>query len=150
MKTMNNPSPDTITAQAGWKHRSAGRVFRSLHCNSRDCSQPAKKLRAFPFSQLPISINSDLFRVSGFGFRISGPAGLRPLCLFATILLLSFSLQPSAFSQDSICARVRIEILQELTLEREAFEARMTINNGTAAPLDNVSVDVSFADKNGN
>jgi len=58
-----------------------------LHCNSRDCSQPAKKFHAFPFFQLPISINSDLFRISDFGFP---------------------------------------------------------------APLDNVSVDVSFADKNGN
>ena len=39
-----------------------------LHCNSRNCSQPAKKFRGFPFFQLPISINSDLFRISGFGF----------------------------------------------------------------------------------
>ena len=42
-----------------------------LHCNSRNCSQPAKKFRGFPFFQLPISINSDLFRISDFGFRIS-------------------------------------------------------------------------------
>ena len=48
-----------------------------LHCNSRNCSQPAKKFRGFPFFQLPISINSDLFRISDFGFRISGSAGLR-------------------------------------------------------------------------
>ena len=53
-----------------------------LHCNSRNCSQPAKKFRGFPFFQFPISINSDLFRISDFGFRISGfgfpaPAGLR-------------------------------------------------------------------------
>jgi len=62
--------------------------------------------------------------------------------------LLAFSLQPSALAQDSICARVKIEILQELTLEREAFEARMTINNGvTGMPIDNISVDVNVADK---
>jgi hypothetical protein len=62
--------------------------------------------------------------------------------------LLAFCLQPSALAQDSICARVKIEILQELTLEREAFEARMTINNGvTGMPIDNIGVDVNFADK---
>ena len=59
-------------------------------------------------------------------------------------------LPPSSFSQESICASVRIEILQQLTLERQAFEARMTINNGLAVALDNITVDVSFADKNNN
>src|ERR1035441_7726127 len=49
-----------------------------LHCNSRDCSQPAKKLFGSPFFHSPIPVNWDLFRVSGFGFRISGSAGLRP------------------------------------------------------------------------
>jgi len=58
---------------------------------------------------------------------------------------LSFS---SAFAQASICASVRIEILQQLTLERQAFEARMTINNGLAVPLEGLGVDLSFADKN--
>jgi hypothetical protein len=62
----------------------------------------------------------------------------------------AFSLQSSAFAQQSICAEVKIEILQELTLEREAFEARMSINNGVpGVPLDNLSVDVTFADKSG-
>ncbi|MEI6916164.1 MAG: hypothetical protein WCL39_13595, partial [Armatimonadota bacterium] len=45
---------------------------------------------------------------------------------------------------------MKIEILQELTLEREAFEGRMTINNGlTGVSLDQISVDVTFADKTG-
>lgn len=48
------------------------------------------------------------------------------------MMCLAFSLQPVAFAQQSICARVKIEILQELTPEREAFEARMTIHNGVA------------------
>jgi hypothetical protein len=63
---------------------------------------------------------------------------------------LYFGLQPSAFAQESICAQVKIEILQELTLEREAFEGRMTINNGlTGVSLDQISVDVIFADRFG-
>src|SRR5207253_1598993 len=46
---------------------------------------------------------------------------------------------------------VKIEILQELTLEREAFEARMTINNGvTGVALDSINVSVNFADRLGN
>src|SRR5690242_3366583 len=54
-------------------------------------------------------------------------------------------------SQQSICASVKIEILQELTLERQAFEGRMTINNGlTGVALGNISADLTFADRNGN
>ena len=48
-----------------------------LYCNSRDCSPPAKKRRGFPFAHCPIPVNLDLFRISSFGFRISGSAGLR-------------------------------------------------------------------------
>ena len=75
---------------------------------------------------------------------------------------LLFSLQPLAFSlllclpslafsQKSICASVRIEILQQLTLERQAFEARMTINNGLAGvSLVNISINLTFTDSAGN
>jgi len=64
-------------------------------------------------------------------------------------LLLSLFICPFfSGAQESICARVRIEILQELTLERQAFEARMTINNGLPdAPLTDLKVEVIFADK---
>lgn len=79
------------------------------------------------------------------------PRALRPWCLFAAMLVFALGSRSVALAQQSICAQVKIEILQELTLEREAFEARMTINNGVAGvPLDNLSVDVSFADKDGN
>jgi hypothetical protein len=68
---------------------------------------------------------------------------LQPLALS-----LFFCLQPSAFPQASICAQVKIEILQELTLEREAFEARMTINNGVpGVALTDLGVDIWFKDK---
>ncbi|RPI79563.1 MAG: calcium-binding protein, partial [Desulfobacteraceae bacterium] len=52
------------------------------------------------------------------------------------------------WAADAICARVKIEIRQELTLERQAFDAHMRINNGlTHADLANVKVDVRFLDK---
>jgi len=75
------------------------------------------------------------------------------LCLFA---LLSFSVgilsPPSAFAvYDSICARVKLEIKQELTLERQAFDAHMRITNGFShIGLEDVNVDVTFSDEGGN
>ena len=51
---------------------------QNLSCNSRGCSKLAKEPCVFPFSYWPIPINSDLFRISSFGFRISRTAGLRP------------------------------------------------------------------------
>ena len=54
-------------------------------------------------------------------------------------------------ADDSVCARVKIEILQELTLERQAFDAHMRINNGLSGiSLEYVNIDVSLVDKNGN
>ncbi len=57
----------------------------------------------------------------------------------------------NARGQQSVCARVKIEIQQEITLERDAFEARMVINNGlVGVNLENISVVVQFADNDGN
>ncbi|MBF0227161.1 MAG: Ig-like domain-containing protein [Desulfobacterales bacterium] len=64
----------------------------------------------------------------------------------ALLLLSSFSFA----SDDSLCAVVKIEIKQELTLERQAFNAHMRINNGlTHLSIENVKIDVHFADKDG-
>jgi hypothetical protein len=50
-----------------------------------------------------------------------------------------------------VCARVKIEIEQELTLERQAFDAHMRINNGLSnIGLEDVDIDVSFSDASGN
>lgn len=64
----------------------------------------------------------------------------------------SFSLMQGAVrAQDSLCAEVSIEIRQELTLERQAFDAHMRINNGLPhIPLEDVEVVVNFADADGN
>lgn len=46
---------------------------------------------------------------------------------------------------------MKIQILQQLTLERQAFEATTTINNGVVGvPLTGIGVNVTFTDANGN
>lgn len=51
---------------------------------------------------------------------------------------------------ETVCAQVKIEIRQELTLERQAFDAMMRINNGLdTLPINNVNVSVNFADEAG-
>jgi len=51
---------------------------------------------------------------------------------------------------ESVCATVKIEIAQELTLEREGFDAHMRINNGIEnIALNDVSVTVKFTDADG-
>jgi len=57
---------------------------------------------------------------------------LHVLALFsAFVFLLPAVTAPLAFAaDDSVCARVKIEIKQEMTLERQAFDAHMRITNG--------------------
>src|SRR5258706_705975 len=56
-----------------------------------------------------------------------------------------------AQAQETVCARVKIEIKQELTLERQAFDATMKINNTTdTGVIENVSVVVKVTDEQGN
>nr|WP_320192691.1 dockerin type I domain-containing protein [uncultured Desulfobacter sp.] len=70
--------------------------------------------------------------------------------IFICLFLILFVAFPALAANDSICARVRIQIDQELTLERQAFDAHMRINNGLSTiALENVGVDVLFYDENG-
>ncbi|WP_185234227.1 hypothetical protein [Teredinibacter franksiae] len=63
-------------------------------------------------------------------------AGLLLACM-ATLLSIVCAVNVQA--QESVCAIVKIEIQQELTLERQAFDAQMKINNALDdMPLDNV------------
>lgn len=58
--------------------------------------------------------------------------------------------QPALGAAGGVCATVKIEIHQELTLERQGFDAHMRIVNGLSQiALENVAVDVSFADEQG-
>ncbi|OPY73989.1 MAG: hypothetical protein A4E62_00136 [Syntrophorhabdus sp. PtaU1.Bin002] len=71
------------------------------------------------------------------------------MCIVLFFLAMLPLLSHSADS--SVCARVKIDIKQKLTLERQAFDAYMAINNGlTTITLENIKVDVTFADKDGN
>lgn len=76
---------------------------------------------------------------------------LKPLRLASTALLLLGALAASsAHAQDTVCAKVKIEIKQELTLERQAFDAEMKIHNTTdSGVIENVGVVVKVTDENG-
>jgi hypothetical protein len=63
------------------------------------------------------------------------------------LLFFPFS---SLSASESLCAKVKIEIKQELTLERQAFDAHMKINNGLShVTLEDVGIDVKFTNKDG-
>lgn len=68
-----------------------------------------------------------------------------------TVLLLLLALLSAVSAANSICALVKIEIEQTLTLERQAFDARMVITNHLdTLALTDVKVDVLFTDEQGN
>lgn len=74
------------------------------------------------------------------------------LLVLCFILLAGLQMMHPAisFGADAVCARVKIEIKQELTLERQAFDAHMRINNGLAnISLEAVNIEVSFTDEDG-
>ena len=77
---------------------------------------------------------------------------LRLVLYLHALFLICILLFPCAsLADDSVCARVKIEIKQELTLERQAFDAHMSINNGFShITLGDVDVDVRFSDEDGN
>ncbi|MCP4485973.1 MAG: hypothetical protein GY820_01390, partial [Gammaproteobacteria bacterium] len=56
----------------------------------------------------------------------------------------------SAAHAEAYCATVKIEIAQELSLERQAFDAVMKINNGLdTLSIEDVNIDVYFTNENG-
>lgn len=66
-------------------------------------------------------------------------------------LLILLILMPLALMAETICAVVKIEIRQELSFERQAFDAKMLVTNGLdLVDLDNIDIDVIFEDKDGN
>ncbi len=74
----------------------------------------------------------------------------RQLSSYLPLILLSFVV-PADAGTNSLCAEVKIAIKQELTLERQAFDAHMRINNGlTDTSLETVKVEVIFEDEAGN
>ncbi len=56
-----------------------------------------------------------------------------------------------AWGQEELCAEVKIEIMQELAMERQGFEALMRITNSLDSfSLEGVAITVHFADADGN
>ncbi|NKI17968.1 hypothetical protein HCU74_11175 [Spongiibacter sp. KMU-166] len=71
-------------------------------------------------------------------------------CLWGLTLLCQFAMPVAAAENEAVCATVKIDIQQELTFERQGFEAHMRINNALdTLALENVTVDVYFSDANG-
>jgi PKD repeat protein len=71
------------------------------------------------------------------------------LCVsvFSTVILSFPRYLPA---EESVCAVVKIEIKQEMTFERQAFDAHMAISNGlTTISLEKINVDVLFSDEQG-
>ena len=67
------------------------------------------------------------------------------------LLLLPALISAPVSAQDTVCAEVKIEIVQELTMERQAFEAKLNIENTLAdKTLRNIHVSVEFTDADGN
>ena len=64
--------------------------------------------------------------------------GVAALCAIATTGLTLTSATEAAAQ---VCAQVKIEIVQELTLERQAFDAHMRITNG----LTHLAIESSLA-----
>lgn len=68
--------------------------------------------------------------------------------IFGFLLLFQAAYAPRS---EAACAKVSIEILQQLTIERVAFDAKLVITNGIPdQPLQNIRVDVIIRDFNGN
>ncbi|HID81985.1 MAG TPA: hypothetical protein EYH06_01405 [Chromatiales bacterium] len=66
------------------------------------------------------------------------------------LLLLSWLLT-GAVHAEPVCTEVKIEIKQELTLERQAFDANMKITNDLdSIPLQDVTINVNFKDEDDN
>jgi hypothetical protein len=73
-----------------------------------------------------------------------------PLVLVLSVFLLLVISREQTHAVDSVCARVKIEIKQEVTFERQAFDAHMHIENGlTTMALEQVGVEVLFTDEDG-
>ncbi len=66
------------------------------------------------------------------------------------VLSLVWFVPGGSHAQETVCARVKMEVSQEVTLERQAFDAHMRISNGLdALALEHVQVEVVFRDAAG-
>lgn len=81
------------------------------------------------------------FKNSTVNRFVSGFAGLLAVAALAT---------SAVQAQETVCAKVKIEIKQQLTLERQGFDAEMKINNALDnASLTEVDITVRVTEENG-
>lgn len=82
---------------------------------------------------------------------------MKKVILLLTVCLLNLTQVLNAACENGecykgkkICAVVKIRIKQKLTLERQAFDAELVVNNDLESiPLKSVKVDIHFKDENG-
>ena len=73
------------------------------------------------------------------------------VCMMVLFFVIFFAAASFHRAEAEVCSRVSIEIPQELTLERIAFDAKMVItNNVPDKDLTNIRVDVTIQDADGN
>ena len=81
----------------------------------------------------------------------TSPVSPGSTCLVALAAALICVAGSGGDAEAQVCAQVKIEIVQELTLERQAFDAHMRITNGlTHVSIEELQVDVVFEDPSGN
>lgn len=81
------------------------------------------------------------------------PRHLKPywVWIFVAVGMVVVDDQTALAQEEALCASVEIEILQDLTLERQGFDAGMRISNGlTGISIDDIAVTVHFEDDLGN
>jgi hypothetical protein len=86
--------------------------------------------------------------------RHAAACWFRAFCRFGAVAAMAAcaaSLSPLVHAQGAVCAQVKIEIKQKLSLERQAFDAHMQITNGLdTSAIQNVGVNLTFQDQAGN
>lgn len=100
------------------------------------------------YLQLPVilillaSMGAYILLIKKFAVRWNILQLLMLLCLFCPVAGLK--------AASSLCVRVKIEIVQTVTLERQGFRATMKVSNGGEADLAGFQAAVNFADEQGN
>ena len=61
-----------------------------------------------------------------------------------TNMEVSFKIVFQAKKDDGVCAKVRVRIVQELVLTREAFNAKLEIENGEDSDLETINVTIEI------
>ena len=60
----------------------------------------------------------------------------------STLYIMVLFIQQGSGKEEGICAKVRVRIVQELVLTRDAFNARLEMENGENSDLENIKVEI--------